>query len=451
MKRKQTLLAFLMAVAMIATAATGCSKEIDTSVPETTTKATTTTSVTTTTTAATTTTTEATTTTTAATTKATTAATKATTKATTAATTKATTTAATTQATTAATTAAPVPAGSVGKYVYNSLTDEEKTIYNEIVAAIKNFSTTCTFKAPHDGAMVTKVYQHVFFQEPELFWFQATTASYSGSTSSIPLQYRYSQADTATMQKQLDAAVNAIIAKFPANASVVTKLTIAHDTIITGTTFSKDDPQAKNAFGPLAGDYGQCEGYAKALAYVCNKLGIDNVRVTGSKTAAMAPTDTHAWNKVLVNGKWYNIDLTWDDPVAATNPADFVIHNYMLVPDAQINGISHFVDGLYKNYPVANSLDSNYFVVNGMYATKAADAVSMMQTQLTNSAKAKKPVAEIKCSTKEVFDAAVDALITKGQIINQQTTANAASPNKIKGLAGDYNKYTLTIRINLTY
>jgi transglutaminase/protease-like cytokinesis protein 3 len=29
----------------------------------------------------------------------------------------------------------------------------------------------------------------------------------------------------------------------------------------------------------------------------------------------MAGGEEHVWNIVKVDGKWYNIDLTWDDPI----------------------------------------------------------------------------------------------------------------------------------------
>ena len=35
-----------------------------------------------------------------------------------------------------------------------------------------------------------------------------------------------------------------------------------------------------------------------------NASGIDTVAITGSG---------HAWNKVHLYGKWYNVDSTWDD------------------------------------------------------------------------------------------------------------------------------------------
>lgn len=60
------------------------------------------------------------------------------------------------------------------------------------------------------------------------------------------------------------------------------------------------------AYGVLVKHIGVCSGYAYAYAVLMNFLGIDTYVVT---------SDTHAWNLAKLNGNWYHIDTTWDDPV----------------------------------------------------------------------------------------------------------------------------------------
>lgn len=455
MKRKNMLLALLMSVTIIASLATGCSKEITSSIADSTTA--TTTTVATTTTAATTTAA----TTTAVTTAATTAKPAVTTAKAAVTTAKAAVTTAKPAVTTAkpvvtaaqiAVTAAPAPVTAAvsgsGKYVYNTqLNDEEKTIYNEIVAAVNARLDTCTFTSPHDGATVTKVFQDVFYQESELFWLYGSGSIHSGNISSFPLTYKYNAADQAVMQQNLTASMAAISAQFPAGASVTTKLKVIHDYIILKTAFSKEHINAKDAYGPLVSGWGQCEGYAKALSYACTYFGIENVRITGTNDHGLS----HAWNKVQINGAWYNVDLTWDDPEGHT--ADFIVYNYLLVPDAQINGLSHMVDCSFTP-PAANSLDLNYFVQHGLYVSSAADAVSKLQSVMINSAKTKNQVAEVKCATKEVYDAAIATLTGNNYtvLLGLQATVNStAGCNRVANIADGSDSNTLVIRINLIY
>ena len=53
---------------------------------------------------------------------------------------------------------------------------------------------------------------------------------------------------------------------------------------------------------------GVCECYAKTYLYLCEMYGIECVLVSGKASGG-----DHAWNLVNIDGKWYNIDLTWND------------------------------------------------------------------------------------------------------------------------------------------
>ena len=59
------------------------------------------------------------------------------------------------------------------------------------------------------------------------------------------------------------------------------------------------------AFSALYKERSSCTGYAYAFYAIMNKLNIPATIEVGGY---------HAWNRVMVDGKWYNIDVTWDDP-----------------------------------------------------------------------------------------------------------------------------------------
>ena len=58
----------------------------------------------------------------------------------------------------------------------------------------------------------------------------------------------------------------------------------------------------------------------------------------------------HAWNKVKVDGSWYNIDLTWDDPVSSR---PILSYDYFLVSDAVMKKDHSWAD--YGVWPAAPS------------------------------------------------------------------------------------------------
>ena len=62
-----------------------------------------------------------------------------------------------------------------------------------------------------------------------------------------------------------------------------------------------------------------CEGYAKALLIMAQIENIPTVIVTGNN---------HAWNKVYVNGAWYNIDATHGDSQSVLGSKNVEILTY---------------------------------------------------------------------------------------------------------------------------
>ena len=68
-------------------------------------------------------------------------------------------------------------------------------------------------------------------------------------------------------------------------------------------------------YGALTQGKAVCEGYARSFKYIMDELEIPCVLVSGTATNSNGITEAHAWNYVLLNGDWYAIDVTWDDPI----------------------------------------------------------------------------------------------------------------------------------------
>ncbi len=96
------------------------------------------------------------------------------------------------------------------------------------------------------------------------------------------------------------------------------KIKVIHDYIIDNTDYDElkskdinDDTYRSNtAYGVLIQGYGICSGYADAMAVFLDEMGIVNYKISNDK---------HIWNLVYLDGNWYHLDLTWDDPVSDTN------------------------------------------------------------------------------------------------------------------------------------
>ena len=119
-----------------------------------------------------------------------------------------------------------------------------------------------------------------------------------------------------------------------------------HDWLVNNTeydfTFSDT---SYDAAGPLLYGRGVCDGYSKAFDLLCYLSGIDCVRINGVGNGG-----GHAWNKVKINGQWYNVDVTWDDPVS-TRPV--LRYDYFLVSDSVLDRDHDWI--AYSFWPVAAS------------------------------------------------------------------------------------------------
>jgi hypothetical protein len=66
------------------------------------------------------------------------------------------------------------------------------------------------------------------------------------------------------------------------------------------------------AYAALVENYASCQGYAVAVFRLLKELGVECCIVTGTGINAQGESEFHAWNRVLVDGEYYNVDATWD-------------------------------------------------------------------------------------------------------------------------------------------
>ncbi|WP_062528940.1 DUF2510 domain-containing protein [Demequina rhizosphaerae] len=97
--------------------------------------------------------------------------------------------------------------------------------------------------------------------------------------------------------------------------------------------------RSQEAYGLLVEGTAVCNGYAQAFLAMAEAAGLDAVQVTGSDLAGATGGD-HAWNKVLVDGEWLLVDVTWDDP--STNPR--TSHDYLMLADGDPRLITRITD-----------------------------------------------------------------------------------------------------------
>ena len=139
---------------------------------------------------------------------------------------------------------------------------------------------------------------------------------------------------TEEMKIILDYKVDEIIKKeLNEEMEIIDKIKIIHDYIINNTKYDQNrsdknifEYKSNNAYGVLIEGYGICSGYTDSMMLFLEKLNIKSYKVS---------SENHVWNKVFINNNWYNLDLTWDDPVNSDG-SDSLEHTFFLVTDDEM-------------------------------------------------------------------------------------------------------------------
>ncbi|MCL1846880.1 MAG: hypothetical protein FWF91_02800 [Coriobacteriia bacterium] len=132
------------------------------------------------------------------------------------------------------------------------------------------------------------------------------------------------------------------------------------------TNYTYVDPKYNDSFtayGALIEGLCVCAGYAAAFKLLADAAGLESIVVTGTLEGSIG----HAWNRVLINGEWKNIDVTNND-----NP---LLFNVLLnLPDDIVAGIlvedkEYLLDSeLYRFY--SNDDSAEYYRIKGAFYSR---------------------------------------------------------------------------------
>ena len=96
------------------------------------------------------------------------------------------------------------------------------------------------------------------------------------------------------------------------------KILQIHDYLIDNIAYDASEIELESShtlYGALIKKTAVCDGYAKAFKFVLDNIGISCIEVCGLAQNSLGQVESHAWNDVLLDGKWYAVDVTWDDPI----------------------------------------------------------------------------------------------------------------------------------------
>lgn len=166
-----------------------------------------------------------------------------------------------------------------------------------------------------DREDIYSVFSGVLNRHPELYYVYVDLRyTYSLETNCVSsLIITYLNYDESAVESE----VQNVLSMIDENMTDVEKALCVHDYLCVEVEYAYQDYlndsvslDAHNLKGALVDKIAVCDGYAGAFQYLMHRLSIPCNIITGISNGG-----DHAWNQVCLDGKWYLVDVTWDDPV----------------------------------------------------------------------------------------------------------------------------------------
>ena len=214
-------------------------------------------------------------------------------------------------------------------YYYSKLSEDGKKAYDAIVEGAMNFETTISTGVTVDTNTLFDAVRAVKLDRQDLF--QIPSKYTCWSNGDVSFEYSITPKQYETMCNQILRAMQPLNEKLTSCDSIYERVIAIHDYIVDSMRYSEDTGNPRNLYGTFVEKKGVCEAYARSFQYMCNMCGIQAICVIGTGTNS-GGSEGHMWNMVLMNNDiWYNMDVTWDDPLVNGSDSGKVRHTYFLV------------------------------------------------------------------------------------------------------------------------
>lgn len=270
---------------------------------------------------------------------------------------------------------------------YANQMSTEKSLENDILKHMGNYKENFTLSYEGDFAklkthlkktMEAIRKEHQYLYENTSKW--EVTMKYTGNKGTIHFKMNYLTDLKKEMHvnKEVDKILAEIIKK---DATEFEKVKAVHDYIVLNGSYSSDTKNSQYiAYTFLTEKKGVCQAYALLMYKMLDELNLQVKYIKGYSN-----NERHAWILVNVDGSWYHVDPTWDDPIG--NKKDEVRYKYFMLTDKQMAKTHYWEQEeypkakseKYKNFHVAKQA---YTMNNQLYFVNESDE-KLYQLDLT--------------------------------------------------------------------
>ena len=299
------------------------------------------------------------------------------------------------------------------------------SVYQLICEALDGYEETIQLVGISKDT-ATEIYEQVVYEHPEFFWADSGyswTASSGVDSIQVEIKPNIDESIDIIRQKklQLDEVISKILASVP-TGSDYEKALFVHDYLVYNTEYDSDSYamiqasfnqnlfcDASTAYGCLVNHLAVCEGYAKAFHLIMNHLGIEAGCISGTTSGG-----SHVWNYLSLDGDYYYIDVTWDDPIASEDnemSKNVVSHEYFCIPTDSIL-IDHDIGSDNRFVPTCTAVTYEFFRYNDLFLENYS--LGAIEDLLRN--KSRENCIQIEFSTEDELQKALTGLFDNGEI-----------------------------------
>ncbi|MCF0151250.1 MAG: peptidase [Firmicutes bacterium] len=241
-------------------------------------------------------------------------------------------------------------------YYYNQLNKEERQAYHAMLQGLS--SQDSSFAVPRlSPVRLSDLFFMVRMDHPELFYAVQFTYRYYDNASNVEFfpAYLFDKKKRKGHIQAMDARLTKL-ARPAETLSEREKLIYIHDFICSNVTYDKLKKEySHEIIGPLGTGVGVCEGIAKTVKALCDRLDLWCIIALCDNNPQKGIKYRHMWNVVKVEGKYYHLDVTFDNSLSKKD-LPLIRYDYFLLCDQQI-GRDHEP----PIYPLPPCTDGNAF------------------------------------------------------------------------------------------
>ena len=159
---------------------------------------------------------------------------------------------------------------------------------------------------------VEKVYWETLNSASDYFFLRGSFEGYYNPDTNymtyIKSLYLYNKTDRLKMLREYSDAIEVFRRGVDPKWTDIEKVMYIHEYLSHICVYDGDESLNNrfNAYGVMVENRAVCQGYALAFNGLAHRLGVESYIVTSYEM-------NHAWNMVKLNGKYYMLDVTWDD------------------------------------------------------------------------------------------------------------------------------------------